>query len=365
MTYGDPQTAVALFDSPGARSWAISQRSRRRRRPVARGLSERRSSGCAARPTPREGVDRHPPAANGQWLVSGRIVGEGLALRETLESSLLIALVVCRLLGLLCGVVLAQYVGRRIGRHRRGRGPDQRAAILASAMPAVRQRRCVRSAGRQINAMLDRISGLMDELRMLTDSLAHDLRSPVSRLALRGACGGRDERSEGTGRIARKRDPPGGFADADLDRGAGDQPLGSADRPQPVRLVRRSASSRPNSPKCTSRVAEEQGATLKFERPQRRDPLYGHRQLLAQAISNLHRKCHPLRLDRRRNSRRRRNRREARCGSRSRTAGPAFPTELRGEAMRRFGRLDSSRSDEGAGLGLALAEAIAHLHEGI
>ena len=44
--------------------------------------------------------------------------------------------------------------------------------------------------------------------------------------------------------------------------------------------------------------------------------------------------------------------------------GPGIPTELRGEAMRRFGRLDSSRSKEGAGLGLALAEAIAHLHDG-
>src|SRR5207248_11613789 len=36
--------------------------------------------------------------------------------------------------------------------------------------------------GMQINAMLDRIGGLMDELRMVTDALAHDLRSPVSRL---------------------------------------------------------------------------------------------------------------------------------------------------------------------------------------
>ena len=35
-----------------------------------------------------------------------------------------------------------------------------------------------------------------------------------------------------------------------------------------------------------------------------------------------------------------------------------------GEARRRFGRLDSSRSDEGAGLGIALAESIAHLHQG-
>jgi signal transduction histidine kinase len=44
--------------------------------------------------------------------------------------------------------------------------------------------------------------------------------------------------------------------------------------------------------------------------------------------------------------------------------GPGIPAERRDEARRRFGRLDSSRSDEGAGLGLALAEAIAHLHEG-
>jgi signal transduction histidine kinase len=44
--------------------------------------------------------------------------------------------------------------------------------------------------------------------------------------------------------------------------------------------------------------------------------------------------------------------------------GPGIPTELRGQAKRRFGRLDSSRSDEGAGLGLALAESIAHLHQG-
>ena len=32
--------------------------------------------------------------------------------------------------------------------------------------------------------------------------------------------------------------------------------------------------------------------------------------------------------------------------------------------MRRFGRLDSSRGAEGAGLGLALVSSIAHLHGG-
>jgi signal transduction histidine kinase len=44
--------------------------------------------------------------------------------------------------------------------------------------------------------------------------------------------------------------------------------------------------------------------------------------------------------------------------------GPGIPEDRRAEAMRRFGRLDSSRSEGGAGLGLALARAIAHLHGG-
>jgi signal transduction histidine kinase len=91
--------------------------------------------------------------------------------------------------------------------------------------------------------------------------------------------------------------------------------------------------------------------------------LFGHRQLLAQAVSNLIEnairygasggeiriRVHPgerqIRIE---------------VGDR----GPGIPANRRAEARRRFGRLDSSRSDEGAGLGLALAESIAHLHEG-
>lgn len=35
-----------------------------------------------------------------------------------------------------------------------------------------------------------------------------------------------------------------------------------------------------------------------------------------------------------------------------------------GLALSRFGRLDASRSRQGAGLGLTLVQAIAHLHDG-
>jgi signal transduction histidine kinase len=92
-------------------------------------------------------------------------------------------------------------------------------------------------------------------------------------------------------------------------------------------------------------------------------PLFGHRQLLAQAISNLVENAirygsagGEIRIG---------------VGQRNRQIaievadrGPGIPLDRREEARRRFGRLDSSRSDEGAGLGLALAEAIAHLHDG-
>ena len=62
----------------------------------------------------------------------------------------------------------------------------------------------------QINAMLDRITGLMDELRLLTDSLAHDLRSPVSRLrsAAQAAAETSDpaEQEEQLGSVVRQAD---------------------------------------------------------------------------------------------------------------------------------------------------------------
>ena len=91
-------------------------------------------------------------------------------------------------------------------------------------------------------------------------------------------------------------------------------------------------------------------------------PLFGHRQLLAQAISNLIENA--LRYGAA-GGEIARSRHSPADGDRIEVAdrGPGIPRP-RGEARRRFGRLDSSRSDEGAGLGLALAEAIAHLHQG-
>jgi len=110
-------------------------------------------------------------------------------------------------------------------------------------------------------------------------------------------------------------------------------------------------------------LAEERGATLLYERPAWPVPLYGHRQLLAQAISNLIENA--IRYGASGGDIRVRvepSQRNIRVEVTDR--GPGIPADRRAEARRRFGRLDTSRSDEGAGLGLALVESIAHLHSG-
>jgi signal transduction histidine kinase len=110
-------------------------------------------------------------------------------------------------------------------------------------------------------------------------------------------------------------------------------------------------------------LAEEVGAKLRLERGPALLPLFGHRQLLAQALSNL--------LDNAVNYGAsggeivlfvRQQEVSLEIGVADRGAGIA--PEARAEARRRFGRLDASRSTAGAGLGLPLVEAIAHLDEG-
>jgi signal transduction histidine kinase len=110
-------------------------------------------------------------------------------------------------------------------------------------------------------------------------------------------------------------------------------------------------------------LAEEGGAVVTLDRAKMTLPIFGHRQLLAQALSNLIENAIKYASSgeaiavvvRDEDS-------TLSLGVADR--GPGIPEELRSEARRRFGRLDPSRTAEGAGLGLSLVQAIAHLHQG-
>jgi len=360
ITYADPQTVIALVN-PDRRE--VKGNLETLRASVLAGPEGYRTALVRLRgqTTPREAalVVHHLPT--GQWLVSGRIAGEGFAIRDTLERSLFIALLVAGLLGLFCGVLTAHYVGRRISDFAKVANRIS-PRDLSQRVPVSRAGDAFDRLAAQINAMLDRISALMEELRLLTDSLAHDLRSPVSRLrsAAHAAAEASDpaEQEELLASVIRQADSLMRILTAVLEISRSEALTG---RKQfnwfdVGELAAELA-------EMYDPLADERGASLEFDRPARPVPLFGHRQLLAQAVSNLVENAIrygssggqiSVRVtpgDRQI---------QVEVGDR----GPGIPAERRDEARRRFGRLDSSRSDEGAGLGLALAEAIAHLHEG-
>ena len=359
LAYADPQTAVALLDSSGreiegnlAAAPSVQLMQEGYRSAVIR---------LRGQPSPHQAEIVLSRLPAGQWLVSGRLVGEDLAFRATLERSLLLALAVAGLLGLLCGVILAHYVARRIGNIAAVANRIS-ARDLSQRVPLSGAGDSFDRLGMQINAMLDRISRLMEELRLLTDSLAHDLRSPASRLrtAAHAAAEATDplEQEELLNSVVRNADALIRILTTILEISRSEALTGRKQFAwfDVSELAAELA-------EMYDPVADERGASLRFDRPTRPVPLFGHRQLLAQALSNLLENAIRYgsgggKIDVRVEPGDKRIRLEVA------DRGPGIPLDRREEALKRFGRLDSSRSDEGAGLGLALAKSIAHLHEG-
>jgi signal transduction histidine kinase len=360
LTYGDPQSAVGIFDANGRQVTGNLAAMPSTRGPIRPGYQTALIR-FKQQTAPREAAIVAMRLPRGEWLISGRTVGYGLALRDTLERSLLIALVGAVLLGLAGGVIVAQYVGRRVGRI--VAVTDRISATdLTRRIPLSGRSDAFDRLSRQINEMLDRISALMEELRMVTDSIAHDLRSPVSRLqsAAHAAAETADpsERDQQLTSVVRQADSLMRILTTVLEISRSEA-LTSRSQFAWFDVGELGA----ELSEMYEPVAEEAATVLRFDRPAAPVELFGHRQLIAQAISNLIENAVRygagggeivVRV--------------GRHGSQLDIAvadhGPGIPEERREEALRRFGRLDSSRSEEGAGLGLALATAIAHLHDG-
>ncbi|MEA3058724.1 MAG: hypothetical protein QOE50_136, partial [Sphingomonadales bacterium] len=87
MTYGDAQAAVALLDRDGRQVkgnlQAVPPSLLRFREGYRNALIRLRGQ-----TTPSEAALMMHKLPGGEWLVSGRIAGEGLAIRDTLERSL-------------------------------------------------------------------------------------------------------------------------------------------------------------------------------------------------------------------------------------------------------------------------------------
>ncbi len=120
----------------------------------------------------------------GQWLVAGMRLRAEDGFLAIMQRSVLLALVLAAVLGLLVGWLTSRWVGSRL------RQLDDTARRIAAGelglrVPADGSGDPFDRVGARLNAMLDRIDALMDGVRDATDHIAHDLHTPLTRLRQR------------------------------------------------------------------------------------------------------------------------------------------------------------------------------------
>ena len=295
----------------------------------------------------------------GEMLLVGRDVAARAAFDRTLWRALLWALAATTVLALATGWLLSRLVSGRIAEiDGAARGImagafDRRVALRGT------EDEFDRLAG-TLNAMLDRIETLVRDLRTVTDSLAHDLRSPLGRL-VRHLEAAADEEADPAVREAKieqaLREAEGVLATATalLDISRIEAGIG-AEQFTDVELGRLAA----DVAELYEAAAEERGVQLVCD-AERGLTVRGHDQLLALAVSNLVEnalKHAPAGSVIGITARLEGGQPALSVGDR----GPGVPEADRERALGRFVRLDPSRGGNGAGLGLALVAAVARMH---
>ena len=220
----------------------------------------------------------------------------------------------------------------------------------------------------QLNAMLDRIQELMDGIRRVTDDIAHDLKTPLTRLRTRL------EELRDTGGL-------GGDSADSVEAAIGESDRLLATFAALLRIARvESQATREgfttvdlaalarDAAELYEPYGQERGREVAFAGGAAGLLANGDRDLLFQAVSNL--------VD---NALRHGRGRvvvetdavpapggggERRARIVVRDEGPGVPEADRGRVFRRFVRLEASRNTAGNGLGLALVEAVAAVHGG-
>lgn len=293
---------------------------------------------------------------SGQYRI---LVGEGLhlgdAISEILSSAFLWGLMTVLVIGLAGIWLLARRALERLAR--------VEAALTTFAEGNLRMRLPIAGKGDDIdrvsaavNTALARIEELVQTVRQITTDIAHDLKSPMARLR---------QTLETMVRGGAAEEPAlSAIAQADAITATFDALLRIAQ----IEAGARRARFRPvELSEILSSVvdafgpaAEDKGERLIFA-PAAPARINGDRELLAQLFANLvENAVHH----------------GASCGAVAiglRHAdgqaivtvadhGPGIPAEERERVLRRFYRLDRSRTTPGTGLGLALAKAIADLH---
>ena len=327
--------------------------------------------------TPYETVDESAPGRRalarifalpgGFRLLVGRDLGDRARIGAVMVRAMAVSLIFFAALAALGALFVARRVLNRIDAMNRSARAIM-AGDLTLRLPVSGSGDELDRLAAGLNDMLARIAELMTGLREVSDNIAHDLRTPLTRLrnhaeaALRSA----DDPAAYRAALERTIEELDGLirvfnallAIARAEAGAESAGVGAFDIGEAVESVA----------ELYAPVAEENGATLKVEAT-RGLMVVGNRELIGQAVANLIDNAvkHGAPEDEaaakteisvvaRRDG--------ASAAIEVADHGPGIPADDRARALERFVRLEGARSRPGSGLGLSLVAAVMRMHGG-
>ena len=313
---------------------------------------------------------------SGFRLLIGRDLEERRRLFGIVAKAAQWSLLVVIVLGLGGGIFVARRVLRRIDAMT---GTTQRimAGDLSGRLPVGRSGDELDRLAENLNAMLERIEALMVGLKEVSDNIAHDLKTPLTRLRNRAEEALAKSASEAEYRSALERT----IEESDglirtfnallmIARAESGQARGNMDDFDAADVAK-------GIHELYEPLAEDDGMTLRVKTVSA--PLHGNRELISQALANLVENAikygkpiaaaQPLSAGAVAGTDGKEIVIEARCDGdlvllSVTDHGPGIPEADRRHAVERFVRLEASRTQPGSGLGLSLASAVATLHGG-
>lgn len=300
---------------------------------------------------------------NGMRLMVGRDIGEPEQIRGLVRQALVMALAIM----FIGAIAIWFFVGRRALKridHMSEASKKILAGDLSQRLPVAGSGDEFDRLSLSLNTMLGRIERLNEGLRQVSDNIAHDLKTPLTRL-----------RNRAEAALADSHDESGHRKVLEEMIGESDQLIRTFNALLMISRVEAGSAAAEMSQVDLSDiatdaaelyepVAEEAGVELTHAvAPGIR--VKGNRELLSQSLSNLIENAikyvdgpKPARIEVRL------TRDKAGVHLSVVDNGPGIASDKREDVVKRFVRLDESRSKPGIGLGLSLVEAVAALHGG-